>query len=157
VSEGQNKNGPVKPESTKPETKADANTYMINMDSATMTFQGEKRRFSRQEAENVHVLMDILSKYAIESTIWWEQGQGQKVDDDGKPVPGRKKPAPGSLQADGEAIHISAPEHVPSAGEVRALKHRIAELEERLSELEDQRILPPDSVEARIRRAVLVQ
>ncbi len=59
-------------------------TYNINMSAATMTFNGEGRRFSRDEAKNVHVLMDLISKYAVESTIWWDQGQGTPVGKDDK-------------------------------------------------------------------------
>lgn len=54
-------------------------TYYINMDEATMTFNGETRRFSRQEASSVSSLMSLISTYAVESTIWWEKGMGEKV------------------------------------------------------------------------------
>ena len=54
-------------------------TYYINMDEATMTFNGETRRFSRQEATSVNSLMSLISTYAVESTIWWEKGMGEKV------------------------------------------------------------------------------
>ncbi len=59
-------------------------TYFIDMSAATMTLNGEGRRFSREEAKNVHVLMDLISKYAVESTIWWDQGQGTPLGKDGK-------------------------------------------------------------------------
>lgn len=59
-------------------------TYLINIDKATMTFNGETRSFSKQEAVNVLALLDILSKYAIESTIWWDQGHGRRVDEKDK-------------------------------------------------------------------------
>lgn len=54
-------------------------TYNINMAEATMMFNGDTRRFSQQEAKNVHMLMDLVAKYAIESTVWWDQGQGEPV------------------------------------------------------------------------------
>lgn len=54
-------------------------TYVIDMDAATMMFNGETRRFSRQEAANVRSLMAAISTYAVESTVWWEQGHGQRV------------------------------------------------------------------------------
>lgn len=63
--------------------------YLINMDDATMSFSGEMRRFSREEATNVHVLMDLIAKYAIDSTIWWDDGQGDPVKGNGK---GTKEP-----------------------------------------------------------------
>ncbi len=62
-----------------------SNTYVINLGKATMTFNGESRGFSKQEAVNVHAILDVISRYAIESTIWWDQGQGQRPD---KPKPG---------------------------------------------------------------------
>ena len=79
-------------------------TYKIHMDDAIMGFEGERRRFSPEEAKQVHKLMDLISRYAVESTIWWEHGEGEKLDDRGDPVPGdkdqrdedkaHKKPAP---------------------------------------------------------------
>jgi len=55
-------------------------TYEIDMDQATMNTEGEDRRFSKQEAVSVHRLMDLVAKYAAESTVWWENGQGEPVD-----------------------------------------------------------------------------
>jgi hypothetical protein len=60
--------------------------FKIDMDKATMTYNGESRRFSEDEAGNVRSLMDAISKYAVESTIWWEQGQGDPVDGTTSPV-----------------------------------------------------------------------
>ncbi len=54
--------------------------YEINMDNATMTVNGETRRFSHEEAKNVRRLMDLISRYAVESTVWWEDGQGEPLD-----------------------------------------------------------------------------
>ena len=61
--------------------------YQINMDKATMTVNGETRRFSEDEAANVRTLMDFISKYALESTVWWETGEGEPLD--GKGIPGK--------------------------------------------------------------------
>ena len=66
--------------------------YLINMDDATMSFSGEMRRFSREEATNVHVLMDLIAKYAIDSTIWWDDGQGEPVKGNGKGTKEPEKP-----------------------------------------------------------------
>ena len=55
------------------------------MDSATMSFNGNGRRFSKTEAANVHQLMNLVAKYAAESTFWWEAGQGEPVDKDERP------------------------------------------------------------------------
>ena len=67
-------------------------TYVIDMDDATMTVEGDDRRFSKAEAVSVHRLMDLISKYAAESTVWWEAGEGEKVNrDGGSRVDDRKK------------------------------------------------------------------
>jgi hypothetical protein len=64
--------------------------YEINMDQATMTVSGKSRRFSQDEAANVRTLMDVISKYAVESTVWWENGQGDPVD--GQDLPATPRP-----------------------------------------------------------------
>lgn len=77
-------------------------TYRIHVDAAVMEFNGEGRRFSRDEAQNVHILMDLLSQYAIESTIWWELDQGEKLDEQKSPSPPGEKnntpPDPANLR-----------------------------------------------------------
>jgi hypothetical protein len=65
--------------------------YIIDMDRATMTYNGQTRRFSEDEASNVRKLMDVISKYAVESTVWWESGEGEPLDSNGSPV-GPAKP-----------------------------------------------------------------
>lgn len=60
-------------------------TYEIDMDAATMSTSGEDRRFSKSEAASVHALMDLVAKYAAESTIWWDAGEGERLPKDGKP------------------------------------------------------------------------
>lgn len=67
--------------------------YEINMDNATMTVNGETRRFSANEAIHVRILMDFVSRYALESTMWWENGEGDPVDGKGMPSrPERRTP-----------------------------------------------------------------
>lgn len=61
-------------------------TYSIRMDEAMMSLEGEDRRFSKSEAVSVHRLMDMVSKYAAESTVWWEAGEGEPVQKGGSPV-----------------------------------------------------------------------
>jgi hypothetical protein len=53
--------------------------YEINIDQATMSFSDETRRFSKNEAESVRRLLDFLTRYTAESTIWWEKGFGEVV------------------------------------------------------------------------------
>jgi hypothetical protein len=105
--------------------------YRINMDKATMTFNGETRRFSKQEAQNVHALMDLISKYAVDSTIWWDQGNGEPSD--GKEgvdetAPEERKPEPTKKK---EAIRVA----LPKADSIRDVRYEIQNLERRLEEL----------------------
>lgn len=83
--------------------------YEINMDKATMTVNGESRRFSEEEAANVRKLMDFVSRYALESTVWWENGEGEPVDGSGAPAR-PERPVPHKPQQGGKAkaIHITA-------------------------------------------------
>lgn len=60
---------------------SEKNTYVIRIDEALMKFEGERRGFDPQEARSVHSLLNLLSRYAVESTIWWEEGKGVKLDD----------------------------------------------------------------------------
>jgi len=83
VSAGSKSTGAYRPGAT--------DTYVIHLESATMRFKDKDRRFSEDEAEKVHLLMDIISRYAVESTIWWEAGQSEKLDDKGDPVPDPKR------------------------------------------------------------------
>lgn len=69
-------------------------TYEIDMDEATMTFNGEDRGFSKNEAVRVHALMDLITKYAAESTVWWEQGQGVPIPKGAKPEKGKNGTQP---------------------------------------------------------------
>ena len=55
-----------------------------------MTFAEEKRGFTEEEAASLHKLLDTLSLYCAESTVWWDQGKGVKLDKNKK----EKKEAP---------------------------------------------------------------
>ena len=59
---------------------AQKQTYRIDMDAALMQVGAERRGFDSREAENVHALMDLITRYAADSTVWWESGQGVKGD-----------------------------------------------------------------------------
>ncbi len=105
--------------------------YEINMDDATMLFKGERRGFSKEEASNVHLLMDLIAKYAIDSTIWWDQGQGQKLDGNGNPEPTPSKPVDSNGKRTA-VLHISGPARDLANRELDA---RIRLLEQQLREL----------------------
>ncbi len=66
--------------------------YEIAPDKATMGFSDEKRGFTEDEAESLQHLLDVLSLYCAESTVWWDQGQGVPLDKNGVPTGPEKKP-----------------------------------------------------------------
>jgi hypothetical protein len=99
VSKGERKGNRYQPQSR--------DRYEINMDDATMTVNGESRRFSADEASDVRTLMDFISRYALESTVWWENGEGDPVDDRGLPVkPERRIPSGPNKENNTKAIQI---------------------------------------------------
>jgi len=84
-------------------------SYLINMDEATMKVSGETRRFSKEEAANVYVLMDLIAKYAVDSTVWWDDGQGEPVNGDGKGTHEPEKPRHrGGENEDLAILHVAA-------------------------------------------------
>lgn len=67
--------------------------YEISPKEAVMALGEEKRGFTREEASSLNDLLNVLSLYCAESTVWWDQGQGTPVNKttspaapDGKPV-----------------------------------------------------------------------
>lgn len=104
--------------------------YVINLDAATMTYNGESRRFSREEAANVQMIMDLISKYAVDSTLWWQQGHGVRLDKDGNPVGGGDED--GGTETNSRVKRVSAPERPPSKEQMRsdmaALKSQLEQL-----------------------------
>jgi hypothetical protein len=102
-----------------------------------MKLKGEGRTFSKDEAESVHMLVDLIARYAVESTVWWEEGLGDKVDQNGNPAPGQKKEGDDNKTrrllrhsplpiADGDRQRPS--DNPAGAWLVKALQTRIAEL-----------------------------
>jgi hypothetical protein len=75
--------------------------YLIHLDAATMAVNGELRGFSQTEAKRVHVLMDMMSTYAVESTVWWDLGQGDPIDP--KKAPAAKPGESPRSKPDGDA------------------------------------------------------
>lgn len=120
-----------------------AANYEINMDEATMSYNGQTRRFSREEATNVHMLMDLIAKYAVDSTVWWDEGQGIPLDGkqpkdnkDKKTEP--KKAAPPA--DDAGVLHVSLERPIPASGQTPAqLDQRIQALEQQLAQLKQIR------------------
>ena len=54
--------------------------YVIDLKEVTMEHEGNKRRFAKEEADNVLMVMQLISRYAQESTVWWEEGKGDPLD-----------------------------------------------------------------------------
>lgn len=71
---------------------ASSERYEIAPDKAVMAFAEEKRGFTEDEAESLQHLLDVLSLYCAESTVWWDQGQGVPLDKNGTPTGPEKKP-----------------------------------------------------------------
>jgi len=70
--------------------------YEILPDQATMEFDGEKRGFTKEEAASLHKLLNTLSVYCAESVVWWDRGEGERMENkpNGKRVKVRdEKPA----------------------------------------------------------------
>jgi len=61
--------------------------YVMRLDDAKMEFQGEARSIDDTEARHVRSLMDLISTYAVESTVWWDNGEGSPSDGQGTPSP----------------------------------------------------------------------
>ncbi len=57
-----------------------ADSYEISPDDAIMAFADEKRGFTKEEAASLHKLLDTLSLYCAESVVWWDQGEGDRLD-----------------------------------------------------------------------------
>jgi hypothetical protein len=68
------------------EQPAGQERYVIHLDKAVMEFKEESRGFDTDEAKRVRSLMDLISRYALESTVWWGRGGGTP-DDHGNSAP----------------------------------------------------------------------
>ncbi len=108
--------------------------YRISLDDATMTFDGETRRFSREEASNVRVLMDLIGKYAVDSTVWWEDGQGEPASGQEKKEE-RTAPKPEAPSDDDSVAILRVAMRTPAPPELLALQLEIRRLEKELAEL----------------------
>ena len=116
--------------------RAASENYQISLDEATMSFDGETRRFSREEASNVHVLMDLIGKYAVDSTVWWEDGQGEPVNGR-EPKEQRtpaKPPKPSDSDDDNVAV-LRVAVRTPAPSDLPALRREIRRLEQKLADL----------------------
>lgn len=65
--------------------------YEISPEDATMTYGKESRGFTTDEAASLHKLLDTLSLYCAESVVWWDKGEGEKIDKPGQGSADRQK------------------------------------------------------------------
>lgn len=132
ISKGQKKEGA----SYKPLA---SENYLIKMDDATMSFSGETRRFSKEEASNVHVLMDLIAKYAVDSTVWWDDGQGEPVDGNQKDRRTPEKRRNREHDDNVPTLHVSWGNIEQPSAACSATEREIERLEKRLAQLKHQR------------------
>jgi hypothetical protein len=77
--------------------------YTMHLDAAVMEADGELRRFDTTEARRVRILMDVISTYAVESTVWWDSGADASLDGQVVPLPDDDKSKPATGQGEGKA------------------------------------------------------
>lgn len=66
--------------------------YSISTNEASMSEDdGVPRFFAKQEAAEVNFLLELVSRYAAASTVWWMEGKGAKSPDAVRPPPGRER------------------------------------------------------------------
>ena len=52
--------------------------------------------------------MDVIARYAVESTIWWEEGQGEPLDGEGKPLnPPKNRLKPKTVGAPNQIVKLT--------------------------------------------------
>jgi hypothetical protein len=110
-------------------------SYLIKMDDATMSFSGETRRFSKEEAANVHVLMDLIAKYAVDSTVWWDDGQGEPVNGNEKDRRTPEKQRNRERDDNVPTLHVSWRNTGQPSGTCSVTQMEIQRLEKRLTQL----------------------
>jgi hypothetical protein len=113
------------------ETPAAVERFVIHPDAAEMKYDQEVRSFDPDEARRVRMLMDLLSTYAVKSTVWWDRGGGADPEQLAPPVKdhdgngsnpkgdGKQeapKPAPAVLRAPVVPQTPVKPEHLAAAG-----------------------------------------
>jgi hypothetical protein len=67
--------------------------YEVSPDDALMAFGGEQRNFGEEEAANLHLLLDVLSRYCVDSVVWWDHGNARPTAPAPGPATKPEKPA----------------------------------------------------------------
>ncbi len=52
-------------------------SFFIEPQAATMSFAGKKERFTHQEGDHLHDILDSLSHYLMSSTLWWQEDKAE--------------------------------------------------------------------------------
>jgi hypothetical protein len=89
--------------------------YVIHLDDAFMEHEGETRDFDTDEAKRVRGWMDVISKYAVESTVRWGRGAASRQDNQATPLPKDPGPAKPKETPDGGGSPKPVPEGTPIA------------------------------------------
>jgi hypothetical protein len=87
---------------------ANEQKYEISPQEATMATTGETREVDGDEAASLKQLLDVLSLYCAESSVWWDSGLGTPVDSQQGPT---KKVAPPS---EGKPVRVGEPKERPA-------------------------------------------
>ena len=96
--------------------------YEISPDEATMQVAAEKRGFDGQEAVSLGHLLDVLSVYCAESVVWWDQGEGDPVDNSVPSKPSPKKAAPSSSPSkEDKPVRVASPQSPASPAIVKTV------------------------------------
>jgi len=99
VEDGTAKNGNFTPSSEE--------RYEITPKDHAMAFQGEHRAFTSDEGTWLQHLLDILTMYCAESTVWWLDGQGE-------PQQGEPSSKDGGPTANPHATPPDHPDNAPN-------------------------------------------
>jgi hypothetical protein len=67
--------------------------YEVSPDDAFMALGDEKRTFGEEEAANLHLLLDVLSRYCADSVVWWDHGAAGPTAPAPGPVTKPEQPA----------------------------------------------------------------
>jgi hypothetical protein len=91
--------------------------YTMHPDVAVMESSGEYRRYDADEAKRLRTLMDMISTYAVNSTVWWDYGPDAKMDGQVVPLPDQdagKDRGDGKTEKDAPQKDQPAPKAAPS-------------------------------------------
>jgi hypothetical protein len=95
--------------------------YAVSPDEATMMFGEEKRSFGAEEASNLHLLLNVLSRYCVDSVVWWEQGPGGPTSPQQSP---QQSPQPGPATKPEQPVQPKEP-IVPAGKPVKVAQQKL--------------------------------